>query len=58
MLNQVVSQPVSMQLWYRLFFDYAFVGFSVRVFLDQLVMHAGNIVERHPSPEHMLNFGN
>ena len=24
----------------------------MRILLDQFVMHAGNIVERHPSPEH------
>ena len=62
MLNQVVSQPVSMQLRYRLFFDYAFIRSSMRIFLNQFVMHADHIVERFPGPKHadhdtMLLFG-
>ena len=27
----------------------------MRIFLDQLVMHAGNIVERHPSPQQLCH---
>jgi len=30
-----------------------FVRLSMRIFLDQLVVHAGNIVERHPGPKHL-----
>jgi hypothetical protein len=36
--------------------DFAVIGFSMWIFNDQFVMHAGKIIEWHPGPKQLCHY--